>query len=482
MQYIENDEEFGEIDYIAVLDALEVRPDGGETDQTQWVLDAIPCATLDQLGALKNLDASRTDSPTIDFFLLTLQNKNNLIQQIPRLNGHVHVTVSRQSRGGDDEIVAFATGLNGIDNNNIQYFVRIHQAPPSKRYIKTLEELSKFSHIADSENLSAFSVSEHAVAVAVYDVGQGSMCALVNLYEHPLMFFDLGWPLSFFPNSIPATHSHFNPFPDGLNSNNSPTPVVLSHLDWDHWAYAYESGSARWDAKIGAWKTIANYKPKALARPWLIRRPDFRRHKLGGSHIHFVQTLAKTIVNSSPVLHFWPKRKRIANLGLVTVFACSPAKKTPKTAAFLRNNQGLGMLVNDIESSARVLLAGDADFPSIPLFAKKRLTGLVATHHGGKVTLGSIPIATGHGRMVISAFPNCYPNIPHPDVETEARKGGWQIAYTSERRPCFRYNKDVQCGNRLIRLSATPMCGCDEVPKACLCISRAPDTSPFIPS
>lgn len=443
MQHYENNEEFDEIDYVAVVDALEVQPDGSETEQTRWILDAIPCTTLDQLSALEDSGASRTETPAIDFFLLTLQGGKNVTRQIPRLNGYVHVTVSRQSRGGDDEITAFATVLNGIDNDNIRYFVRIRKAPPSKRHIKTLEEVSKFSHIADSGNLSLFGLSEDAVAVAVYDVGQGSMCALVDVNEHPLMFFDLGWPLSLFPKSIPATHSHFNPFPAALNSQELPTPVVLSHLDWDHWAYAYKSGSARWDKKIGAWKTIAEYKPEAMARPWLMRRPDFRRHELGGSHIHFVQTLAKAKVNSSPALHFWPKGKRSARLGLITVFSCSPATKTPKTASFLRNNQGLGMLINDIQSGARVLLAGDADFPSIPSFAKKRLTGLVATHHGGKVTPGSIPIATGHGRMVISAYPKCYSNIPHPDVEIEAKEGGWQIAYTSQRRPCFRYKKDV---------------------------------------
>lgn len=456
-----------EVDYVAVLEALDIKPDRGDSKQTVWVLDAVPCSTLDRLSTAFDGNDVNDEQPFIDFFLLTLQDTPDLQE----LNAYIHVTISRSSRDAENEIMAFATGLNTIDNNNIPYFVRFHPAPPSKKYINTLEQLSRFTHIHDAEDISDFFPFETGVAVAVYDVGQGSMAALVDEHEHPLVFFDLGWPLSFFKKSVPATHNHFNPFPPSLEPFNGPTPVVLSHLDWDHWAYAYQSGTAHWDATIGAWKTTPTYRAEVLARPWLMRRPDYRRHKLNGSHIHFVQTLEKTRIKWHSALHFWPKRRRSVQRDQITYFTCTPKTGSPKTAAFLRNNQGLGVLINDSASGARVLVAGDADFPSIPAFATKRLTGLVATHHGGKVTSGSIPIATSHGRMVISAYPGCYSKIPHPDVEAEARKSGWHIAYTSERRACFRADKSVECGNRLIRLSQTPMCGCRDVPNACLCIS-----------
>jgi hypothetical protein len=469
MQSWDDKGEADEVDYVAVLEALDVRPDGVDVEQTVWILDAVPCSTLDRLSIEPDRNTAQ-ELPLIDFFLLTLQQAPGL----PTPNAYLQVTVSLRSSGDDDEIRAFATGLNGIDNNNVSYFVRIRKTPPAKKHVKTLEELSRFTHVSDTKDLATFYPSTNGAAVAVYDVGQGSMSALVDEHEHPLMFFDLGWPLSLFPKSVPATYGDFNPFPAALQDKAAPTPVVLSHLDWDHWAYAYKSGTAKWDSHTGAWKTIPAYRTEALERPWLMRRPDYRRHKLTGSHIHFVQTLGRTLVNGQPALHFWPKGRRSKQFGQITYFACNPTAGSPKKPAFLRNNQGLGMLINDAGSGARVLLAGDADFPSIPPFAKKRLTGMVATHHGGKVTAGSIPVATGHGRMVISAYPGSYKNIPHPDVEAEAERSGWRIAYTSERKDCFRHSKNLKCGNRLIRLGQTPMCGCSSVPEACLCISQLP--------
>lgn len=474
MQHCDSSDESADVHYVAVVDAVDARADGTPEEQTRWVLDAVPVTVLEQIGAGPAAQTPRQDFPQIDFLLLMLRSGQRISARVEELGGYISVVVSRHSRGSDDEIQAFATSLNGIDNDSIPFFVRINREPPKKQHVKTLKELARFSHIDDAESLAAFEPKNYdSLAVAVYDVGQGSMCALVDRFEHPVMFFDLGWPLSFFPQSVPATRLHFNPFPCVLEDDLDPTPVVLSHLDWDHWAFAYQSGTAKWDSRIAAWKTVPVYRTEALRRPWLLRRPDYRRHKLGGSHIHFVQTLGATLVNGTTALHFWPKSQRRKSLGPITLFVCCAAKGTPKTAPFLRNNQGLGLLVSDVGSGARVLLTGDADFPSIPLFAKQRLTGLVAPHHGGNVTKGSVPTATGHGRMVMSVYPGCYSNIPHPDVEKEAKEQGWRIAYTSERRSCFRSNKTVECGNRLIRLGLTPMCRCPAVPNACLCISSS---------
>jgi hypothetical protein len=420
MQHYKPNDELGDADYVAIANAIDVHPDGSVSRQARWLLDCVPTSVLDRIGVDPEMMMRKNDEPALDFFLLTLQQNPYVMAQDAELNGYIHVTVSQKNHGGDNEIRAFATGLNGIDNNNIEYFVRIRRIPPKREHIKTLKQLARFSHIDDAESLAAFEPRSYKdLAVAVYDVGQGSMSALVDRYEHPVMFFDLGWPLSFNSKSIPATQSDFNPFPPVFEKMQRPTPVVLSHLDWDHWAYVLQGGRAEWDGKIGAWKTVPEYRTEALKRPWLMRRPDHRRHKLGGSHIHFIQTLGDTNVNGVRALHFWRKGERRKSLGPITLFICSRKAKSPNTTAFLRNNQGLGMLVRDVQSGARVLLTGDADFVSIPAFAKKRLTGLVAPHHGGKITVGSVPEATGHGRMVMSAYPGCYSNIPHPDVEHE---------------------------------------------------------------
>lgn len=462
------DEQTGKFaEYIAVAETFGEHPDGSPSDDTRVVLDAIPIRTLDLI------ESGQEASDRIDFFMLTLLDDPRGANRGWDLDGYLLITVSEQSDGSGNEIRAFPTGLNGIDNNNITYFVSFSKKRPERRHINTLERISQFSNIPDTEDLTPFKPRNYrALAVAVYDVGQGSMSALVNEIEHPVMFFDLGWPLSFCSKSIPATKGDFNPFPAAFAEKRPRVPVVLSHLDLDHWGYAIESGMAQWDDKIGAWKTVPTYRRDALERPWLMQRPKFRRHQLKPSHIHFVQTLSITKIGRKCALHFWPRRLRRATLGPVTLFLCRPAKGTPKTHGFLRNNEAIGMLVEDKKSAARALLAGDADFPSIPSFAKTGLTGLVAPHHGGKITLWSVPNAVGHGRMVMSVYPGSYSNMPHPDVEKASREQGWHIAYTHERKPCFRMGKTTECGNRLIRLSHTPFCGCKEVPNACLCVSE----------
>ncbi|MBQ5964803.1 hypothetical protein [Massilia sp. ZL223] len=453
-------------DYLAVVELFGEHADGSTGEDTKLVLDAVPITALDRLAAEQNQETKR-----LQFFLLTLQEERGITQRLRNHEGYLLITVSDRSTGSDDEIRAFATGLNRIDNNNIPYFVRISESKPQRRHIRTLERISLFQEHPDTDKLEAFaSGSDEAVAVAVYDVGQGSMSAVVDQYEHPVMFFDLGWPLSFFPKSIPPTAEHFDPFPAGLETRGFPVPVVLSHLDRDHWGYAIEKGMAKWDSKLLAWISVPTYRRKALRRPWLLRRPH-HRHQLRPSHIHFVQTLGATRIRGGVALRFWPANQQDITLGRVTLFLSNPMSGTPTTPAFLRNNEAIGMLVQDDISAARILLTGDADFPSIPAFAKRDLTGLVAPHHGGKVTRGSVPNAVGHGRMIMSVYPGSYSGIPHPDVEAEAKEQGWRISCTSERKPCFRSNKETQCGNRLIRLSKTPLCGCSEVPDACLCVT-----------
>lgn len=388
------------------------------------------------------------------------------------------ITVTDAPQEGDEWFESTPLQFGNEDNENSPLYVRLEKSPPKEHLVETLEVIAGFSHLSDMESEDAFVLRTNEIAaVAVYDVGQASMNALVDEVEHPVMFFDFGWPAAFNVASIPQTSRHFNPMSLERGDFSVPAPVVLSHLDWDHWAYAYKSGRAKWNKNIAAWVTVPTYRPDALKRPWLMRRPQLTPHKLGPSHIHFVDTLSKTKLHFGGIaLNFWPEKKRKLNLGGYTIFSCNPVSGSGTLPPFMRNNQGLGMLVFDKHSRARTLLPGDADYPSVPNFAKQRLTGLVATHHGGKVTRGSIPNATAHGRMVFSVFPGCYSNMPHPDVESEAYLKGWRIARTSERVDCFRINtpeKQIKCGNRLIRLTQEPpQCGCNRVPNGCLCITK----------
>ncbi|NTV70429.1 MAG: hypothetical protein HGA71_09810 [Azonexaceae bacterium] len=480
MQQRELEEKEAFVRYVAAVDSSCANPDGSIPENAELILDAIPADLLDRFADQLNRirEQGLGDDEEIGFLLLNLGVDNSRRYGQIEAGNYLQITVTRSPQEGDSWFEARSVGVGREDNEGFPLYVRLDDAAPNERAVKTLKAIAEFSHVPDMKKDSdTFSLDDDtSLSVAVYDVGQASFNALVNEFEHPVLFFDFGWPAKFNAFSRPQTSSDFNPLSPETSSDLLPAPVVLSHLDWDHWAYAYLSGQAKWDKAIGAWKTEPKYRSEALMRPWLMRRPQFTRHNLGPSHIHFVDALSKiTLPSGAKALHFWPKRTRVLNLGSGKVFCCRPIKGAPKSAAFLRNNQGLGLLVSDKTSGARVLFPGDADYPSIPLFAKQQLTGLVAAHHGGKVSVGSVPNATSHGRMVLSVFPGSYSNIPHSDVEDEAYIKGWRIAKTSDRIPCFRFapsGKKIQCGNRLIRLSETPECTCNGVPNGCLCISK----------
>jgi hypothetical protein len=200
-----------------------------------------------------------------------------------------------------------------------------------------------------------------------------------------------------------------------------------------------------------------------------MRRPNARRHKLGPSHLHFALTLAESQLSTGQrVLHIWPERKQSVRVGAVTVFKCSNRKGGGATPKYLRNNESLGLHVQ--QGSTRALLCGDADYPSIPPRFLRELTGMVAPHHGGATTAGTMPAAVGHGRMVMSTYESAYPGIPHKDVLQEARRSGWSVARTDDRFDCTRCG--ARHGHRMIRLGATPLCRCDRIPRAQLCINN----------
>lgn len=471
-------ESFRPVEYVAIADIPATHSDGSLPENPVIVLDAIATDVLDRIARSGNA-LTNEGRAAADFFLLALTSKRAEIMAAVESGTYLRITVRVGRPQGDDEIAAQAATINDLGEIPQDFAVRIERRPPSRKHLQTLAELSEFKLVpdADERSLEKFYVAPgKAASLAVYDVGQASMNAVVDKHEHPLVFFDLGWPLSFNAKSIPVTKADFDPLlvrPDQVK-------IVLSHLDWDHWGFALESGKATWDKAQGIWKTEPHYRPAAIGSPWLMCRPKFKRHKLGPSHIHLVQTL-----DASGNLHFWPQRATKKVLGQVTVFKCkpvpgiSPGKRTP---AFLRNNEGLGMLVSDASGRATTLLPGDADYPSVPRFAKQNLSGLVATHHGGKVTPDSVPDALGHGRLIVSAFDNCYSNIPSHEVLEEAKLKGWRVTCTNERKACFRAaSKQFDCGNRLIRLSTTPHCGCNAVPALCACISDPTGYSSLMP-
>lgn len=460
------------MEYIATIDAGGVNPDGTVPEGAPLLLDAIP------VSALERMSPAALDRPNPE----VLENLDYLLMQVPsrRLRyaqndepGWFRIQVSDNATGADGEFEVTAPSIGTTeDRENLSLWVNVLEDSVSEGYTVLLNDLGRLASYPDASLEDLQDVlgygswnDEDGLSVAVYDVGQGNFNAVVDQYEHPLMFFDLGWHTSFHPASKPLTKA-FDPF-SALRYEYA--PVVLSHLDLDHWLYAIESGGAIWDASKQYWRTQPNYRQVALERPWIMRRPNPTKHKLGGSHIHFVHTLAGTALSKGvSALHIWPSQENFITVGPITIFRCDPPAKPKSQPKYLRNNEALGMQVR--QGYARVLLCGDADYPSIPAAFKSGLTGMVAPHHGGAVTSGSMPSSVGHGRLVLSTYENSYPNMPHPSVLQDAPKKGWKIARTDDRFSCTRCKVDH--GHRLIRLNQTPRCTCGVVDSAQLCISK----------
>ena len=292
--------------------------------------------------------------------------------------------------------------------------------------------------------------------VVAYHVGQGNCNAVVNEHEHPIMFFDLGWPIQANIAGAP------NPMPKffDVQANHEPPPVVLSHWDWDHWAYALDSW--RYDRNRGA--AQATWKAAALDRPWLVPAPE-KALKLGPSHYLLIMKLYHHRWHGRRALHFWPNRRSIWETANLAIIKC----RTRKKDVSYRNNSGLAMVVRIDDGWKRglVLLPGDSEFDSIRLdevrsWESRRLVGMVASHHGGKLNVFSIPEATvSDARLVISTGRNRYGH-PNERMLDNYRLQGWR---DQQRTDAWFHRPNPYVGATLVQPESfdKPECKCERI-------------------
>ncbi|MFJ4066127.1 hypothetical protein ACIPW4_12600 [Pseudomonas sp. NPDC089996] len=465
------------VNYYASIEA--VVDDGGPARFQTVIIDAVPktaVAAMKQLGYEQIIEDLNSHFPVL---LLKAVLPSRVAGALVDNPGWVELSIGTERPANEESFEASAISFGDGEDEGAQptFWVTVKSSALAKRNLSALAALSKFQAVADAsqQDLQQFDCAHRAAGVAVYDVGQANMSALVDGAEHPLMFFDLGWPLPFFSKSY-RVGGAFEPLDADLQRERA-QPVVLSHLDWDHWGFAYKSGRARYDSKKEHWLTEVVYKQEALQRPWLIRRPKFHRHKLTATHIHFVLELSRTRQpDGRNVLNFWPANRAKIAFRNYSIVRCSPPERmTLIRASYLRNNESLVLLAQLKGHEARVLLTGDADYPSIPRYCRNDLTGIVAPHHGGAITDLSTPQAGNNGLMVRSTFPGCYRSVPSEDAEGEAVISGWQISSTHERASCV--HGCCYHGNRLIPLvhrssrRFIPRCSCGVVPATGLCLN-----------
>lgn len=326
--------------------------------------------------------------------------------------------------------------------------------------------------IAQVLNSALHDVNPDDIAIAAYDIGQGNCNAIVDEYEHPRIFFDLGWAPNFHAKSRPANQ------PDFFSCDNEfGAPIVLSHWDMDHWCYAIENSTFN----PGSLTTAHKWKPAALKRFWIARVPLKKKHKIGALTLAFYHALKNvTLMPGASSILLWPRRVQGITFSQGWLEACSPWGAAPDD----RNNNGLVMFVRPTPQSAAVLLTGDAYFESIPSLQNKiPLAGLVAPHHGASVTQAYIPApaAGSPARLVMSVGAhNTYGHPKQASIDAYTLQG-WTSSSTQDRFGCIcKTGSPVHShGNSLLKfdLKPDPKCRCNCVPSGSLCL--LPSTTPF---
>jgi len=430
---------FGNVEYLSAVDIHDEDENLAQAGHCMVTFDAIPMKIMPFLRLARSQDITKDSDNALSFLLLEAVIPTTLFELAMRVGGWCSITVSDNPVMQEGFIRATALEFSGSEEEPTPtiLYVRINPLAPNAEDLQALKRVIECLHYQSAPREYLGVPRRDGVFVAVYDVGQANMCAILDNDSRPQAFFDFGWPIGFYRRSLTGCQD-FDPL--GGDDPSDPAPVFLSHLDWDHWGYAYESGRPTKDAR-GFWKTQVTYRPRALQRAWVMRRPTAGL-KLGASHAHLMYALQNQILHDgSYALKFWDPAQTQLQWGACTLFTCSPVVGAHDTK-YLRNNESLGMLVENPDSYyfRRVLLCGDADYTSISAEFKQNLGGIVAPHHGGRVTPNSIPApdadAGEYCYMVFSTHHGCYSTIPSNDTIIEASALGWKISRTDSRLDC----------------------------------------------
>jgi hypothetical protein len=235
------------------------------------------------------------------------------------------------------------------------------------------QELSDVFSLKYFERASTRNIGKHLYQIRprgmvqhklnVYDVGQGSLSAVTDERNVPLLFFDLGGAWWIFPQSYPKTLR--------LCFRRAKT-VILSHWDLDH----IETARRLFYDKSNPLDGITWIAPKQNLSPYYLK-------------------IAAQMESTGRLLFWSGNNTRRIDFWAGALLKCNGPDK---------NHSGLALLVksNDNEIK-RVLHPGDAQFQFIPNDGKVELDGLVATHHGADFDFGNEPIPTnGYGNIAYS--------------------------------------------------------------------------------
>lgn len=252
-------------------------------------------------------------------------------------------------------------------------------------------------------------------SIGVFDIGQGNCNLLLDNNLEPLVYYDIGYPLWFFLNSVPPNMRVGNPAFQGpiLQNTTGTLEVILSHWDYDHW-------------RMGGYAAMNNMN-------WIVP-------------VQPVGPTALAFWNSVPVWNrfiFPPGTPFIATPNLL-LMDCQPTPGMAPPA--IMNNTGIALLMYTRLPTVdmawnTVLLTGDANCNSAyavhPNFGP--LTGLLAVHHGSNThgAAANLPVQAagygGQGRVFysygVSSVTGAHAyGFPNALAVNAYRAAGWGIA------------------------------------------------------
>lgn len=221
----------------------------------------------------------------------------------------------------------------------------------------------------------------------VYNVGQGSLCALTDINNVPILYYDIGGGFAW--NKFTYTNAQTLK----LCFNKTKT-IIISHWDNDHLETA-KRYLARNSSAFSGFTWIA---PEQNISP------------------SYFKLAAK--LYSAGTLILWPKNmKTYINCWFGKIIKCNGPDK---------NSSGLALELDT--ATGKILNPADAAYIHIPYTKKTLYKGLVATHHGANFPINNTPVPRcEEGQIVYSYGDKNRYNHPKKDAVTAHTTAHWNM-------------------------------------------------------
>ena len=276
------------------------------------------------------------------------------------------------------------------------------ETPLRERYVVSIKQL--WSNSSTSKKLNQyfswkdFKLSESTEILAavntfstnkdfyvnVYNVGQGSLTALVDVYNVPILYYDLGGGFAW--NKF--TYTDAQTLQLCFSQTNT---IIISHWDNDHLETA---------------KRYLRKSSKAFSGfTWIAPEQN-----ISPSYFKLAAKL-----NSTGNLFIWPKNLRgYISCWLGKIIKCNGPDK---------NHSGLALELNT--ATGRILNPADAAYTHIPYTKRTKYKGLVATHHGANFAVNNAPVPLCSGGEIVYSYGNTKYGHPKSDSIIAHTSNSW---------------------------------------------------------